>query len=472
MKTSRFPVHSERGSLLIVAMIFAAIIGISLASYLQLGRSSLTISNRALYNHAAMNVAENGLEEAMYAINKRIADPSYNWAGWTTGSGNAWRQFPAAGAYTFDQGATGVVRVHVSNYLGNTPDVVARSTVLLGDDPSRAIEKWVRIRLKKTSKFANGLVARQSIRFSGTNASVDSWNSDPDNNPATAAVPYSSGVKRALGSVAGNTISVDSALLHNVSIWGYATTGGTIPSVGSNGAIGPFGTPAGTIIPGHVATDFTANFDPVAAPTTTGYMLGPITGAQVLPRVGDTAAADGRYYYSLPSITLNNAVLQIQGSSNRVVLRLTDTLTSIDVTGSSGEIRVDLGCTLEIYAPGDLALGGRGLLNGGTTVATANPPAAVQIWGTKVSGLQTVALTGNGTLSAVVYAPQGSLRLNGSGDISGSFVANDIIVADSAALHYDESLANTGGNNPFRVIAWQELASETSRSPFLGSLSF
>lgn len=472
MKTSRFLFRSERGSLLIVAMIFAAIIGVSLASYLQLGRSSLTISNRALYNQAAMNVAENGLEEAMYSINRRIADPSYNWAGWTTGSGNAWRQFPATGSYSFDQGATGVVRVHVSNYLGNTPDVVARSTITLGDDPNRSIEKWVRIQLKKTSKFANGLVARQTIRFSGTNASVDSWNSDPDNNPVTAAIPYSSGVKRAQGTVAGNTIAVDAVLLHNVSIWGYATTGGTIPSVGSSGAIGPFGTPAGTIIPGHVATDFTAHFDPVAAPATSGYMLGSITGAQSLPRVGDAAAADGRYYYTLPSITLNNAILQVLGTANRVVLRLTDPLTSIDVTGSSGEIRVDPGCTLEIYAPGDITIAGRGLLNGGTTAATANPPGAVQIWGTKASGVQTLALVGNGTLSAVVYAPQGSLRLNGTGDICGSFVANDIVVADSAAVHYDESLSSTGGNNPFRVTVWQELASATSRTPFSAALSF
>ena len=69
MKTSQFN-RAERGSLLIVAMLLCAVIGISLASYIQLGRSSLVISNRALYNNAAMNLAENGLEEAMYSVNQ------------------------------------------------------------------------------------------------------------------------------------------------------------------------------------------------------------------------------------------------------------------------------------------------------------------------------------------------------------------------------------------------------------------
>src|SRR5688500_19221304 len=101
----------HRGSLLIVAMILCAIIGISLVSYIQLSRTTMGISNRALYNNAAMNLAENGLEEAMYSINKKIADPSYTWPGWTIAGANAYRTLPTSGTYTFDQNTTGTVRV-------------------------------------------------------------------------------------------------------------------------------------------------------------------------------------------------------------------------------------------------------------------------------------------------------------------------------------------------------------------------
>ncbi|HRG57000.1 MAG TPA: hypothetical protein PLG56_13225, partial [Lacunisphaera sp.] len=164
-----------------------AVIGISIASYINLGRTSQTISNRALYNNGAMNLAENGLEEAMYSINKLVADPTYVWTtdSWTLANSDvdAYRRWTG---YTFDQNARGMVRVYVKNADGAAPPVIlARSTVTLGGVASAPIEKWIRVTLAMTSKFANGLVAKNTISFSGTNASVNSWNSDPDNNPLT-----------------------------------------------------------------------------------------------------------------------------------------------------------------------------------------------------------------------------------------------------------------------------------------------
>ena len=83
-------------------MLMSAIIAISLTSYLQLTRSSLTISNRALYNNAAMNLAENGLEESMYSINQMVADSTYAWPDWTNdgsaSNSSAWRKWTG---YTF-----------------------------------------------------------------------------------------------------------------------------------------------------------------------------------------------------------------------------------------------------------------------------------------------------------------------------------------------------------------------------------
>jgi len=349
MTTFRRHADRKRGSLLIVAMILAAVIGISLASYIQLGRSSLNISNRALYNNAAMNLAENGLEEAMYSINQYVADSTYNWAGWSnSGGADTWRTLPATGTYTFEQGATGTVRVYIYGYKGVAPRVVARASITLGGGNSAPIEKWVEIQLRKTSKFANGLVAKQQIRFNGNNASVNSWNSDPDNNAATAAIPYAAGVAHDNGSVGSISVSVDAVLVQNADIWGYASTGGSMPSVGPNGLVGPFGTLAGTMDLSRVATDFAADFDPVVAPATSGYALGSITNSLDLPRSGDTPAADGKYYYTASEISFNNKVLSIQkvavsDPSPKVVIKLTNTMTSIGIGGGSGELRVETG---------------------------------------------------------------------------------------------------------------------------------
>lgn len=474
--TRRF--SSERGSLLIVAMLLCAIIGISLVSYINVGRSALKTSNRSLYNNAAMNLAENGLEEAMYSVNKLVNDSTYSFTsdGWTAvGSDDMKRKWTSASDSTllFDQNATGELRVYIYNYAGAAaPVIIARSLVTLkGDTTESEVEKWVKVTLRKTSKFANGLVAKQTISFSGNNASVDSWNSDPDNNSATAAIKYSAGVRNDNGSVGSISVSVDSVLVQNADIWGYAATGGALPSVGSNGVIGPFGTANGTMDMSHVSTDFSANFDPVTAPSTSGYNLGGITSNLDLPRTGDTPAADGKYYYDATQINFNNKTFAVKmratdTASPKVVLRLSNTTTSIDIGGGSGALNVESGSTLEIYAPGDIKIAGQGAMNGGTTSGTANQPIALQIWGTKTSGTQNIQIAGNGALSAVVYAPQGSVKINGNGDVMGSVVANDITVVGNASFHYDESLGNFGGNNPFRVTKWDELNTASARATY------
>ena len=487
MHTRRNPLHSQRGSLLIVSMIMSAIIGISIASYIKLGLQSQKISNRALYNNGAINLAERGMEEAMYSINQMVNDSTYTWTGWTAVNSGTDAQRKWTG-YTFDQNATGIVRVYVENYQGTlAPTIIARSTVTLGGATSAPIEKWIRVTLAMTSKFANGLVAKQTISFSGTNASVNSWNSDPDNDPSTAPVSYSTAVDNDNGSV--GSISVTAAVsVNNADIWGYVATGGTPASVGPNGLIGPFGTASGTVAAGHSSTDFSASFDSVATPATYTYTpMGTINGtasSDSLPGdSGATPAADGKYYIEAPAINFNNQTLTIE-AGKEVVLKLTNTGTTaatgaISVGGGSGSIQLNANAKLIIYTEGKIDIGGKGLANGvdgadaNTTIDTneMGQPKNFQIWGTKTSGTQSIDIAGNGTLSAIIYAPQGSVKINGNGDVCGSVVANDITVVGNAAFHYDESLGSFGGN-PYRVAAWTELTTATQRSAYTSTLNF
>ncbi len=461
---------SSRASLLIVAMILCAIIGISLVSYLQLARTGMNVSTRALYMTGSMNLAENGLEQAVYAINKTTADSTYNWAsnGWTI-SGNSAKQKWTG--YTFGQGATGEVRAYVDDKTSAAPTIIARSIVTMGGGSSATLEKWVKVQLRKTSKFSNGLVAKQTISFSGNNASVDSWNSHSDTASTADDVAYSSTTKRDNGSVGSISVAVNSVAVNNADIWGYASTGGAVPSVGSQGTVGPFGTATGTMDMTHVSTDFSASFDAVTAPVATySNYGGAITGNESLPRSGiDSQAADGYYYITADSVAFNNKVLQI---TDKVILKLTNSLTAIDIGGGSGELRIAAGAELQVYGDGDIKIAGNGITNGNTTAATCNTPSKCQIYGTKTSGSQAIQIAGNGVLSAVVYAPQGSVKINGNGDVMGSVVANDITVVGNAAFHYDESLANFGGKNPYRVSKWQELTSSTDRGTWLTTMTW
>jgi hypothetical protein len=95
-----------------------------------------------------------------------------------------------------------------------------------------------------------------------------------------------------------------------------------------------------------------------------------------------------------------------------------------------------------------------------------------QLWGTATSGTQVIDVTGNGALAGTIYAPQGTVTITGNGGISGSVVANNITLTGNAAFHYDESLADDGNGNPYRVSVWKEITSATDRAAVESVLSF
>jgi hypothetical protein len=310
------------------------------------------------------------------------------------------------------------------------------------------IEKWIEITLTKRSKFALGLVAKDSIRFSGTNATMDSWKSDPTGT-GTPIIPYSAGVADDNGSI--GSIDVSSTIsVNNADIWGTAAVGGSSVSaigVGPNGRVGPTGTPSGTLDPGSVSTDFTANLESVSSPST-GSTISAINSTTTL----------GAGTWRIPSITLNGTkILTITG--NVVIINTARAgSTGIAVTGNGG-IEMSEGATLQIYAESDINISGNGLLN------PNSQPSSFQLWGTCTSAVpQNISIAGNGTLTGLCYAPNGDLTINGNGDVSGSFVANEIRVTGNANFHYDESLASLDTGNPYGISKWRELTSAADRA--------
>lgn len=474
---------AQRGSLLIVALVICAIIGISLASYLHLARTALTLSNRAVYNNAAVNLAEQGIEEAMYNINQLVANPSYTWPGWTTGGPHAKRKWTGV---SLSQNTTAEYRVFVYNYQGiSPPKAVARAIITLGGNSGPTIEKWIEVTLSRTSKFANGLVAKDSVLFKGNNATVDSWNSDPKGD-GSVIQPFSAAVRNDNGSVGSISVNTDAAVVQNADIWGYVSTAKVDPTlfVGTNGEIlgdppspGPWVKP--NVDPGRVSTTFSATFEPKDVPTETAITnLGAINSGMSLP--GDhpgPKAADGYYYYDADSINLSSsgATLTI---TDKVVLRLTNTSSSFSTSGHGG-VTIGSAGYLSVYTAGNVSLAGNGVSNGvesngtsGIQVDELGQPIKFQLWGTKTTGTQTINIAGNGLFSGIIYAPQGDVSIVGNGAVNGSVVANNITLSGNAKFHYDESLGNFGGGNPFRIGKWKELTTASDRNAYLSDLTF
>ena len=117
----------ERGSMLLTAMLFAAGIAIVLGSYLTLSRTSLKVAHRTFFAKDASNLAEAGLEEALYSFNLMATGTAAAtaWSGWTFSGANAMRTLTP---FNRDQNAIGVTKIYVKGYDGSdaAPYIIAR----------------------------------------------------------------------------------------------------------------------------------------------------------------------------------------------------------------------------------------------------------------------------------------------------------------------------------------------------------
>ncbi len=476
------PLRSQRGSVLVVALMLSAAIAVSLAGYLSLSRTNMKISNRALYNNAAMNLAENGLEEAMYSINKKVLDPTYNWSGWSISGITATRTMTG---YTFDGLATGQTKVVVTGYDGSSdPVLVARSAITLsaGQGQGQDVEKWVKVTLVRTSRYANSMLARESITFSGNNT-VNSWNSEKnlDGTARTAPVAYIDAYKDDNAIVASVYTGVVNVFTNNADIFGYVKVGYTDnPSittddinVRNNGLIGVYGPPQtanGTIEPGRASYDFKMDMAPVST-ITTGTSIAAIVSADLPTSLGTDGSTT---IYRVPSISSEGdigKILTINGDVTIVVTAAYGT-DAIKLAGNTS-IKISNGSSLKIYAEGNIKITGNGVTNGNTQ------PSSCFIYNTYVPSDPNsfvppeVDVRGNGTLRAVVDAPNAKVTIAGNGNIDGAVIGKTIVVSGSnAAFHYDESLANITGGNPFRISKWEELTTNSSRDTYRTALRF
>ncbi|MBA3849173.1 MAG: hypothetical protein C0502_04155 [Opitutus sp.] len=432
--------------MLIVALLIMAVLALGLASYLSLNVNSARQAQRGFQQAAAFNLAEAGAEEALWSFNQANAGSAAAWNGWTIAGPAARRTLTG-----FELGsATGSVKVHVDNHApsGNArPTVVALAAVRAPGTPE--VTKMVEVTLRRRTRFSAGLLAKEAVVFSGTRASVDSWSSDPDNNPATAAVAYGTDTRNDRGSVASVSVGTRSVLVNQAAVWGHVYTGGAQPEVGRNGSISGRDTPAGVNVdPARVTTDFTATFPDITAPAdgTPIASLGSTLG---------TAGTATRWRTS--GITLNGRqTLTILGDVT-LILTAGSGARAIDITGNASLVIPD-GSSLTVYVEGDVLVAGNGLANGNVR------PATCLIYGTNTSPAgQSMQIAGNGGLRTAVYAPNADVKINGNGDVMGSVVGRSIDLTGNADFHYDESLQNLDADMPFGVEHWRELTTESAR---------
>jgi hypothetical protein len=439
-------------------LILAAVTAVIASGFVYRSANEAKLATRSYYSFVALNLAEAGIEEGLFAANSANFSSTNGWA-LASGSSTDYVKSITSG-FAFQQ-ATGAVYIRVDAGMSNTPTVTAMGVISIPRQPT--VLKQLHVTGIQRHLWGNGIVVKGTLTFSG-NASVDSYDS--------SVGVYNSTTNRSdQATVATTSTALDPITVgSSATIYGYVATGAADPVVGSSGRIYGLTTPSGTNVDtSRIRHDFTANLPDVSAPTTAAISLPALEASITLPRAGDAVGANGRYLYTVPSVGLGGGdAVEIADNVDLIVTG------NVSVSGNAA-ITLDTGSTsFNLYCPGTIAIGGNGMNN------TTNLPINAAIWGTAPSTSvtpQSITISGNGSFKGTIYAPNANVAMTGSGENNGAVIAKSATIGGSGKFHYDVRLASarTPLDSSYHLTSWCELTAtpgstnafaRDNRSPF------
>lgn len=427
------PRTSERGAAMLAALCFCAVLGIALASYVGLCYRSLQFSNRTLHRDRGVQLAEMGMEDALWALNKN------DWSGWTISGATATK---SATGFPYENGATGQFNITITNYdgSGGPRAITAEGVTTLGDGST--VTRTVGSTTASAVLFPNAIAALSTtssyaVRFC-SGGSVDSYDSS-------------------LGSYASQThtaaavVSAPTVTLTDASIYGYVATSGATPSYSSNARVyGPNSPSSPKIDSSRISTSIFQPLFDVTAPSGVGTILP--TGAATIGTPGATTPE--LYYGTNLTLSGSSQVLTIDGP---VIISLSGNLS----VSSSAKIVVTTNGSVEFHIGGDIALGGSD--GSGSIRNDTQKPSKVLIAGSD-TGNDTPKISTTADFYGVIYMPNDALTISSSLTIYGAIVAKTVYFSNpggSPTIHYDTQLRGTafsGVDTPFAVSDWHEIS--------------
>jgi hypothetical protein len=450
-------IQAKRGGLLVTALLLCAIISlITLPSYLRLSQSALRQSQRAIYNVAAVSIAETGIEQAVWASNNNTSTTGV-WSGWTNGLNGSYRT--TFSGLNFGGGVTGVIKVVVSNPRATNASVVCKAVISLQDGQS--IEKWVFARLTRKSETMQGISLTDCLALNaGNNTTIDSWRS---NN----STPYNSANRRSnaiISTTSTQTPSIKGSTQNGNA--GNGTVMGTV-KVGANSKAGVNFISYGDMI-------IETNYVDTSPPQTVTMPSGGTKISWGFQQVGDLGEDGKDSIFQMETLSLGNGGnITIKGNVTLLLTKSimygTSNTMSLDIDGNSS-ISLAANATLKIYVAGDVRLQGSSFIGGGIPIRT-------RFFGTKPVGTQyhqNFSFNGSSSISAIVYAPNAQIVLQGGGSqLYGAFTVK-ILYCEGGGIHLDESLYDYAvfSDGPLAVKSYEELNSQAAQQTYGESMNF
>ncbi len=415
--------------MVLVALCLTVVLGVAIAGFVALCARSMELSNRSFCYSSCGHLAENGLEEAMWALGK-ARNGGYTWPGWTlTTVGGVPTATKQITGFTINRGIPGTVDIEIDYFNTTAPYSQPAIITAVGSaqmPDGAAISKRLRVSTKPAALFANAAGAYNTITFTiNYTDTLDSYDSSIDPNPAS---PSQTVKDQAL-------VSAPSVSVNNASIMGYVATTGSAPVYLSHGGVVGSTTPSGvTVDNSRIFTNARQPAFDITAPTGAGSVLfgGATSGTTTIGVAGSSTPSI--YFDGASGVDLAGSdTLTIDGPVILVIahdFRIQDSASVVITTNGSAQIVV----------AGYINVAGNGINN------LTRLPKNLALFGSKASSGYDYAgvLATPVPFYGVLYVPNGSLQIYGNTTIYGAVAANVINMGwGTGVLHYDVNLRQT-----------------------------
>lgn len=429
----------ERGAVLLAALCFATVLAISLGSYITVCLRTLEMSSRSQHSTRTVELAELGLEDALWSMNKT------DWASWTISGTTASKTLSG---FSFGNGVTGSVALTVTNYNvttgTRTVSVAATATLANGTTIRRSLSGTA----ARAPLFVNAVAATTgSVKFTtaGTSSIIDSY--DSLLGPYTSQTPTYS----AILSAGATTTAAATVQLTNAQVKGYVATLSTGPSYSTSAkVIGP--TTASTIKIDTTRLS-TSPYQPI-------FGINTVSGGTILGNPAlDSTTTIGTPGATTPSVYTSTGI-DMRGNTKIIVDGPVRLVVSgafyLGLYGGSPQVEVTNDGTLELFLSGDFAIYGNGMRN------RSKLPQRMVIYGTNT--LTVPDMNTNERFYGVIYTPNGDFKVLSNNEVNGAIVARNVTFTHSAPeVHYDLNLRSTvfsGVDTPYAISDWRETTTE------------
>lgn len=432
---------SQRGAALLAALCFTLVLAIALSSYITVCYRALQMSTRNVAAGHTVELAETGMEEALWALQNN------SWSSWTISGTTATKTLSG---FSYDNNSTGSASLTVTNYNSGTRTITVVGTVTYSDGTTTS--RTLTSSASQAPIFVNALAGKNGkikLKVAGT---IDSYDSsiNPDVLPTAGGQTVGYSAILSSGSVSTTSSTVQ---LTNAQVKGYVAMLSSSPSNlfytvgGTAKIIGPNTAATTNIDTTRIGTSPYQPIVDVVTPTAVtplpSFPLSTSTNT-----IGTAGATVSSKYYATTFSLSGSQILYIDGP---VVIVVTG---SVSISSSAKiVINNSANASLELHVGADLALAGNGIDN------RTKLPKNLAIFEIANSSTYTWDMSTSTPFYGVIYTPDQSLTLGNAQTIYGAIVANSITFNLSPTFHYDINLRNVtfpGLSTPYAVSSVRE----------------